>query len=342
MGGYKIGRPDLQTFKGWIKKHIEPDIPSGKISQGSVKSPTDVYWKQETWEKGTISHFADFVRDTIAWDKYASVRAEKAARDPSSWDHDDMDMLVQLLDEGTIDQIVRIAGGARQQVSTSGIKNAFAGMNEFIRREITNLDKAVNRKKEIQKKGDSPQNKLDLKEVDEDISNHYAHVVKMIKSFIIFDATVETRFDHSNANKVRFSDSTYNTNPGCSGEKSVKGFIEEVRGVIGGVASRLGMEEEFKKVHSVIPVSKKGEWDGQTDSIKNFNINITKKMDELKNGEGIEKVSSMLMSLNHLTGLIDKKTDRKAGQAEMEEVNEAVQKKAANDNADISDLSEAA
>lgn len=37
FGGYKTGRPDLNTFKGWIKKYIQPDIPRGKLEQGSLQ-----------------------------------------------------------------------------------------------------------------------------------------------------------------------------------------------------------------------------------------------------------------------------------------------------------------
>ncbi|HEX9136801.1 MAG TPA: hypothetical protein VF905_07625, partial [Nitrospirota bacterium] len=103
---------------------------------------------------------------------------------------------------------------------------------------------------------------------------------------------------------------------------------------IGGMAAKLGMEEEFEKVHQVIPPTRKTEWDAQTDTIKNFNVNLVKNMDKLVEEESMEKVASMLMGMNHLTGLIHKKTDRKAGQAEIEEVREASQKRPSNDNAE--------
>lgn len=240
-----------------------------------------------------------------------------------------MDMFVQMLDEGTIDQITRIAGGARQQVSTSGMKNAFAGLNEFIRREIVNLDKSINEKKRIQQMPEGSRKILEMKEVEENIGAHYGRIVKMMKAFVIYDATVAARYDHTNANKVRFSETTYNTTPGCSGAKTVRGFIEEVRGVIGGVAGQLGMEEQFRKVHENIPPTRKTEWDAQTDTIKNFNSDFSKKMDDFMKEEGIEKLSAILMKMNHLTGLIDKKTERKAGESELEEIAEAGPKKGA-------------
>jgi len=334
IGGYKTGRPDLNTFRGWVNKYIKPDIPGGKLEKGSLSKPTDVYWTQDNWPKGKQSMFADFVRDTIAWDKYAAKRAEKAARDPSSWDHDDMDIFVQLLDEGTIDQITRIAGGARQQVSNAGIKNAFAGLNEFIRREINNLDNSIHRKKQIEKMAGGTKRDLDLKEIQTDINDHYARIVKMMKSFVIFDATIEGRLDQTNANKVRFSDSTYNTYPGVSDSRNLRGFIDEVRGVIGGMASKLGMGDEFQKINEVIPATRKGEWDAQSTNVKSFNDNFSKKMNQMLNEQGIEKVSATLSSINNLTGFSEgKKTARKPGEAELEEVNEA-SPKAANDNAE--------
>lgn len=341
-GEYKTGRPDLNTFKGWIKKYIQPDIPGKKLESGSLKSPTDVYWKQDSWPKGTRSIFSDFVRDKIAWDKYASFRAEKAARDPSNWDHDDMDMFVQLLDEGTIDQITRIAGGARQQVSTTGIKNAFAGMNEFIRREIENLDKTLKWKKNIEKMSPGSQRDLDLKEAQEEINEHYKRIVKMLKAFVMFDATIDTRYNHSNENKVRFSESTYNSPPLCSDALSVRGFINEVRGVLKGLSDEFGMGDQFVKVHENIPSTRKNEWDAQNTAIKDFNQNLSVKMNEYLENNGIENLSSMLSRMNTLTGLIDKKTERKeAGKEELEEMQTAQSKKTVNDNAD-SEISMAA
>lgn len=322
-GAYKKGRPDLKTFQGIIKKFILPDIPGGKLDGGSLRSPDDVYWSQ----KGQISSFSNFVRDVIAWDKYASFRAEKAARDPSQWDHDDMDMFVQMLDEGTIDQITRIAGGARQQVSTTGLKNSFAGMNEFIRREIANLNGSIDRKKQIQKMKDGTEKKFLLEEVETEIQEHYKRVVKMMKSFIIFDATLEGRFDQTNANKVRFSDSTYDTPPLCSDKKTVRGFIQEVRGILGGIAGQFGMAEQFGKVHEVIPQTRASEWPGQSTGIKDFNKQLSEKMNEYVEKEGIEKMASMLGSMNNLTGLIDKKTDRAQQDNELEEAQAAEEKK---------------
>ncbi len=327
IGGYETGRPDVRTFKGWIHQYILPDIPSGKLEAGHLGNPSDVYWKQKKWPKGKIGEFTNFVRDTIAWDPYAAVRAEKAARDPSTWDHDDMDMFVQMLDEGTIDQITRIAGGARQQVSTSGIKNAFAGLNEFIRREIFNLDKSLREKKRIGKMPPGTQKMFDMKEVDENISAHYGRIIKMMKSFVIFDAVASTRYEHANPNRFRFSETTYNSKPGISGAKTVGGFIEEVRGVIRDVSSQLGMDQEFQKVMEIIPPTRKGEYEGQKEAIEKFNADLTKNLKEMVDRQGIEKVSAMLSRTNHLTGLIDKKTDRKAGASEMEEVKEALQTK---------------
>lgn len=322
-GGYKKGKPDLKTFQGIIKKFILPDIPGGKLDGGSLRSPDDVYWSQ----KGQMSTFSNFVKDVIAWDKYAAFRAEKAARDPSQWDHDDMDMFVQMLDEGTIDQITRIAGGARQQVSTTGLKNSFAGMNEFIRREITNLNGSIDRKKKIQKMKEGTEKKFLLEEVEVEIQEHYKRIVKMMKSFIIFDATIEGRLDHTNANKVRFSDSTYDTPPLCSDKKTVRGFIQEVRGVLGGLAGQFGMADQFGKVHEAIPQTRASEWPGQNTAVKDFNKQLADKMDEYVEKEGIEKMASMLAGMNNLTGLIEKKTDRAQQDKELEEAQAAEEKK---------------
>ena len=131
--------------------------------------------KKITWTAG--GKFVDFVRDVIAFDEHAHARFEKASSDPSQWDHDDMDIFVGLLDETTVKQITRLAGGARMQVSFSGIKTALAGSNDFVLRKIRNLDKKV-------------------KAGGEGAKKELQQLTKIIKAFMMLYGIIDYRYDH--------------------------------------------------------------------------------------------------------------------------------------------------
>ena len=286
----KTVRPNINTFKYWIKTYIQPDLPGGDIT--TFKPTGDKLW-------GT--NFTNFVRETIAWDKYAAFRAEKAAKDPSSWDHDDMDMFVQLLDEGTIDQITRLAGGARQQVSNTGLKNAMAGLNEFIKRKIISLNKAL-------KEGDK-------EKADED----YKHLLKMLRSSIRVDAILMDRYDHGNANKVRFSDDTLNSDPLCDDTRPVKAHMAEMRKLIGDLSEKLGLKKEFDIVVTQYRKDQEGERKQQHSVVHEFGRQLAVKMEEHRKTKGFEDLSNLLVDYNHLGGIGHKSATKDLSKILLEE-----------------------
>ena len=321
-GKYQEGRPDFNTFKHWMNEYVIPEIPGGSLE--NLTSADQLYWKQKGKE-GSV--FADFVRDEIAWDPWSRYRAEKASRDPSSWDHDDMDMFVHLMDEGSIEQILRYSGGARLQVSFTGLKNSFAGQNEFIKRKITHLQRDI-------KNGDKEKAKTD-----------YAEVIRMLKAFIRFDATVSTRYDHAAPGKVRFSEDMFNSKPLCAKDNVIV-FIDEMRDLVKTLSNEVGMSEDFDKVMENIPSNKETECKAQNAVVRDFGSKLNKSLDKYIEEKGLENLANIL-SQNRLRGLSDKITDRSADTAAKEEAMAmksmtSKPKKAANDNADIADLSEAA
>lgn len=323
-GEYKQGRPDVNTFKFWMKKYVLPEIPGGSLE--NLMSPDQLYWKQEG-KQGSV--FADFVRDEIAWDPWAKYRAEKASRDPSNWDHDDMDMFVQLMDEGSIEQLLRYSGGARLQVSFTGLKNSFAGLNEFIKRKIIHMNEQA-------EKGNK-----------EEAQKHYAEVIRMLKAFIRFDAIVSSRYEHGQTTKVRFSDDMFNSKPLCAGDNVIE-FINDIRGLVKNISEQVGMGEDYEKLMEKIPTNDKPKGEAQHAVVGSYGGKLQANLQKYIDEQGIEKLAELL-SNNKLRGLTNKITDRSADAAAkaeaeaMKAMAAAKPQKAANDNAvDLSDLSEAA
>lgn len=296
---FKQGPPNINAFKKIIREHILPDFgPGATISSIANLPPDKLIWKGD-------GHFVDFVRDEMATDEWVRYRVEKASRDPSQWDHDDMDMFIQLLNESGVDQILRYSGGARLQVSFTGLNNSFAGLNDFIKRRIAGYKQAA-------EKGDNAT-----------AAKHYKEMMRMMKAFIRFHATVDRRYEHANQQgKVRYTEDMYNSSPLCAHGTPVINFIKELNKLVGNMAKDVGMEKEFDQLMEKIEIKKENEakYTDQGNLVEKFGNTLQKKVQEKyidsKNISGLVGI----LSSAELKGLTKKNVDKgDAAKREMEE-----------------------
>lgn len=300
-GEFKKGPPNLNAFKKIIREHILPDFGAGTTMADIGNLPPE----KLTW--ATSGHFVDFVRDEMATDEWVRYRVEKASRDPSQWDHDDMDMFAQLLNESSIDQILRYSGGARLQVSFTGLNNSFAGLNDFIKRRIAGYKQAA-------EAGDTAA-----------AEKHYAEMMRMMKAFMRFHATVDRRYEHENQQgKVRYTEDMYNSSPLCAHGTPVKTFIDELNVLIGNMAKDVGMEKEFQQVMEKIEIKpeNKAKYTDQGNLVEKFGNMLQK--EAKKKYIDSKNISGLVGIIDNkdvkLTGLTKKNVDKgDAARREMEE-----------------------
>lgn len=278
-GAPETERPGIGAFKHWINNHILPDLNVGSMEEIRNLNPEKI-----TWKPG--GKFADFVRDTIAFDEYAHSRFEKASSDPSNWDHDDMDIFVGLLDETTVRQITRLAGGARMQVSFSGIKTALAGSNDFMLRKIKNLDKKV-------QEGDEAGATRELKQL-----------TKLIKAFMTLDGIIDWRYDHKTV-REHFTGDIYNRPPLCDPSRNIKYHLEEVRHMVKELIKRLNLGVNAETIFTRLNAVDRGDDNKikkQEAEFDEFNRQIGEKMEEYVEAKKFKDVSNLLVDIQNEAG----------------------------------------
>lgn len=209
------GKARLFHFKKWIEDYCQKDL--GVHDLKDIKRPTDL---------GAGENFKRFVAQQIAWDEKARERLEKASSNTSRWDHDDYHYLGPMLGEESIMQVLRLQGGATQNTSNLGIKNAYVGFNNFTKIKMEMLKKHLNDK-------DSFNTQKDIYDI-----------LNLMKSFIRFDSVLDNRFKHGE-NLTRFSDQEYNTMSVVDNSRKVRVHVEEMREFIGGLANALNLGSEW-------------------------------------------------------------------------------------------------
>ncbi len=306
-GEQATDRPGVGAYKNWITTHILPDFGVNSISQIRNLKPNEITWKKE-------GSFVNFVRDVIAFDPYAAVRMEKAAKDTSNWDHDDMDMFVQLLDDSTVDQITRHAGGARQQVSGIGLKNAVAGLNDFVRRKIINFNKKA-------KEGDTKGAQEELK-----------WIVRLLKNFTLLDAMLDHRYKHAEPGRTRFIGSALDGAPLCD-KRPVKEHIAEVRYLLGELAEKLNFETNMGTVMtklSAVAMEDKKIAATQQDAVNKFSAEIEEKIKGYVAKNNLAAAANLFMNIQENAGALALKGINKQplSKAELEKEKAAEEKNA--------------
>jgi hypothetical protein len=211
-GEQAIGRPDINNYRKWIKDYIEKDLGG---SAAAVSNPKAL--------KPGLS-LQRFIQREAVWDDWVRTRLHKSAKNTSQWDHDDMDVHAAFMTDELVNQLVLKQGGATQQVSTPGLKNAVVGFSNFMKVKMDMLDEHGN---------DSAKAQKDMMEI-----------TNLMKSFMKLDAILSKRYHHGAAPYARFSDEDWNSFSNADTRRRVATHAEEARTFIQKLCENLDARTE--------------------------------------------------------------------------------------------------
>ncbi|MCC7197328.1 hypothetical protein IT413_04010 [Candidatus Peregrinibacteria bacterium] len=276
-GQPKRGKIGTQNFKDLMNEYILPDLNVKNLSD--LSDPTKLV---------PGNNIRRLINEVMSDSPNVKVRIEKAAGDATRWDHDDMDRHVSVLSESLVEQLLGKQGGTRQQVTTPGLKNAYAGYNDYmrIRLDLIEKNKKSGNKDEVQK-----QNR---------------RFVDLMKAFIKFDAILDSRAYHKGGNYTRFSQSDYASYPGVTDKFTVEKGAVESRRYIGELAYQLDQETNgrynLSKTWNLI-VSKGVNEDAQEKALKSFGEYFDGALAELGDTNKAAEIFLKVSQKQNITGM---------------------------------------
>jgi|GEM_PF-2270861 len=292
-GKPKLGKIGVYNFKDMMNEYVLPDL--GVSDMSNLSSPGDL-------KPGP--NIKRFINEVMSDSPNVKVRIEKAAGDATRWDHDDMDRHVSVLSESLVEQLLGKQGGTRQQVTTPGLKNAYAGFNDYmkIRLDLIQRNRESGDKTKLQQ-----QNR---------------RFTDLMKSFIKFDAILDERARHKDR-FTRFSQSDYYSRPGVNGDMTVQSRATESREYIAELAreldSRTGGRYDLSKKWYII--SNKGvvSDDEQDKTVNNFGEFLDGALAEIGDEMSVADLFETVGKRKRVSGM----TSRSQVKTEVEEENKA-------------------
>lgn len=281
-----VSSPNINHFRKWMHEICEKDMPGGSFAK--VANYKELKFGQ---------NITDYIENKMVWHEATRQRMEKASPDVTRMDHDDMHYFVVMMSEELVEQIAKKAGGARQQMSNEGLKNAFAGLNHF----ITVKMKSMRQHLENSKKGNpvaADAAKKDLRDL-----------LNIMRTFIRLDSIVDRRAYHGSDAYTRFSRQELETPPVNDASRDVKLHIQEVRTFLGDLAKEYHLEKEFDVLMDKnIPENLRTE---QQRMMMQFGNMLEGKMSRHKNPEEILNVFEKIQENNkkhdnEVKGIIEK------------------------------------
>lgn len=289
----KKGKIGVYNFKEMMNKYILPDL--GVTDPSDITDPK-VFLDQTR----TFPNLKKFINEEMSDSNNVKVRIEKAAGDATRWDHDDMDRHVSVLSESLVTQLLGKQGGTRQQVTTPGLKNAYAGYNDYMRIRLNLIEKNA-------KEGKS-----------EDLKKQNRRFVDLMKAFIKFDAILDNRAYTKTGNYTRFSQSDYASYPGVNGKMSVEKRANEGREYIGELAYQLDAETNgrynLSKTWNQI-ITKGVNETAQEKALENFGEYLDGALAEVGDGDKVAKIFLKVSEKKNISGM----TTRSQVKTEVEE-----------------------
>lgn len=262
-----IEKPNINNFKVWFRNYCLPDLKNKSLD--SVESFKDL-------KPGDT--FKTFIREEVLWDDATRIRMDKAAKSPEQWDHDDMHMFVTILGEETIEQITKKAGGAKQQLSNEGIKNAYLGLNHFTKLKMEMMQRHL--------KDGTPQGKAAAEKDLRDLMN-------ILRSFVRFDSILDRRYYHADNAYTRFGDQEKRGKPGWDSSRPVKTHIEEMHNFLKELGNSVGLNEDVKVLFKQLSASTPDEKAKQQSVISEFG----KKLEGALAVKKIEDINNLFQSI---------------------------------------------
>lgn len=207
----KRGKIGTQNFKDLMNEYILPDL--GVDNLENLSNP-------DILRKNSFTKTKRLINEIMSDSENVKVRIEKAASNATRWDHDDMDRHVSVLTESLVEQLLGKQGGTLQQVSTPGLKNAYAGYNDYMHIRLNMIEKNS-------KDGN-----------DQETQKQNRRFTDLMKAFIKFDAILDERARHKER-FTRFAQADYYSKPGVNGDMMVINRANESRKYIEELAAQL-------------------------------------------------------------------------------------------------------
>lgn len=232
---WKKGKPTMESFRYWLKYKCLPDLKVHTADELREKAKTGAI---DARELRFGKEFTNFFQEEMAWNEGFRTRLEKASRDGTNFDHDDLHVFGPLLGEETIQQITQRAGGSKQAVSNIGLRNTIAGFGEFMKVKMNMLEKDSKGK--------------NVEEAKKDIRD----ILDLIRSFVRFDAIIDRRYLHEQkATVVRLGPKELGEKPLVDPTRPAQYHLNEIRTFIGSLATKCGIASLWREVMRPIGVS---------------------------------------------------------------------------------------
>lgn len=276
-GKPKLGKIGTQNFKELMEEYILPDL--------NVSSLADISDPDKLLPGSGVRKL---INEVMSDSPNVKVRIEKAAGDATRWDHDDMDRHVSVLSESLVEQLLGKQGGTRQQVTTPGLKNAYAGYNDYMRIRLDLIEKNI-------KEGDTTK-----------VQEQNRRFVDLMKAFIKFDAILDNRAYHKGGNYTRFSQSDYASYPGVTDKFTVEKGAIQSRKYIGELAYQLDQQTNSRynlaKTWNLI-VSKGVNEDAQEKALKTFGEYFDGALAEISDTNKVAEIFLKVSQKQNITGM---------------------------------------
>ena len=263
-GPYTIG-----NYAKVIREKIVDDL--SKISNPDDCKPTE--------------SFKEFIKKDMVWDPTFKVRvAEKASKNVSNWDHDDMDMFGPMMSEANVKLITAIQGSAEQKASIAAQKNVYVGFNDYTH---TTLDMM----KDALEKDDKDGAQINIK-----------RMIHFLRSFVRYDAIMTSRYQHDNPNFSRLSNQDLNEKAGVDGSRQIVAHIAEMRHLIGAIAERVGVGTSWQQVIAKVNINDDKAKKVQSNSVEEFGTTLEIAIGEYIKANGALAFARMINDIETRAG----------------------------------------
>lgn len=197
--------------------------------------------------------FNTWIDRDMVWDEHFRVRlAEKASSNVSRWDHDDFHFFGPIISEGNISQLARYQGGGEQKASIAGLKNTYAGFNNYIKNTFKYLDDAVK------------ENNIESADANS------RRMVNLLRSFTRFDSIMSKRFEPNSPNYTRLGDRELSSPPGVDSSRNASEHKGEVNLFMEKLCREIGLGDQWYEITRYVSADDAGELSKRSNRVEEF------------------------------------------------------------------------
>jgi hypothetical protein len=285
--GKKKPRKGIALKGNWIdmvNKYVSPNLAEQAARLEEEEKDEDM--KKEKSDKlfKPGEEFGTWIDRDMVWDESFRVRlAEKASRNVSAWDHDDFHYFGPLIPDGTIDQLARYQGGGEQKASVAGLKNTYAGFNNYIKNTFTYLDDAVKSN--------------DIEAADA----NSRRMVNLLRSFTRFDSIMSKRFQ-PNTQYSRLGDRELSTAPGADASRPTSKHKEEVEVFMEKLCNEIGLGSQWAEITEYVSADDNAAISKRSNLIEAFGPRFEGEMNNYIKKHKAEGLNSVIQKIQAESG----------------------------------------